>query len=55
MMQKKKKVVPAPPCECECKQCEIGRHCATKPLCQHLTWRELNLTSRRQTPSKKTD
>src|ERR1700731_1727891 len=28
--REKKKMVPAPPCECECVQCDIGRHCGRK-------------------------
>ena len=49
MRQKeKKKIVPAPPCEWECVQCDIGRHCGRQPLCQHVFGPKL-----RKEPEKK--
>jgi hypothetical protein len=29
-------MVPAPPCECEGVQCDIGRDCGRKPLGQYV-------------------
>ena len=47
MWGKKKKVLPAPKCDCECKFCDVGSHCGLRPDCEHPTWRKGPATLRR--------
>jgi hypothetical protein len=37
--KEKKKIVPAPPCDCECVRCDIGSHCGKTPLCHYPVWK----------------
>jgi len=37
----KKKVLPAPKCECPCVRCDIGEHCGGYPQCEFPTWKTL--------------